>query len=395
MATPKDLTYIRGTKDTADVASIEKVIEVGNQIYMYDPNSNQALRSALRNGKTESTPQHIFYEQLDAPFPHWVEYAGAVESVQAATGIVLKTGHGARVTLGSRIYWTRTEEITRLDAVMSTDTTGAVSRNFGRGTAAASLLKPGDKGLIMTPAFDEGFTTGLGLSNSMTSVTRYTTIISLPVQVTNTENAETARAGNPFKRALKKTIKQGKDMMEGELLFSGYKVDSSSYTHPLTTSEGLANLISTNVYSMQYATRMDLWDVLAEYRGRRFGGSFWCSGPFYAQITEMAINHAVMDMSDTVYGMSIESILTPYGRYELDHVDLFDEDPYLVGNVFIVPNGHITYRPLVGTENLDVRYRPIYRDEVHAKEGELYGEYGWAYGPEEDYLRISGLRFTA
>jgi hypothetical protein len=247
----------------------------------------------------------------------------------------------------------------------------------------------------MMPAFEEAFTTGLGLSNAKTSVTRYTTIISLPVQVGDTENAEIARAGNPFKIALQKTIKQGKDLMEGELIFSGYKVDSSSYAHPMTTSEGLANLISTNVYNAQYLSRMDLWSILAEYRGKRFGGSFWCSGPFYAMITEMALDHATMDMSDKVYGMSIESILTPYGRYELDHVDLFDEDPYLIGNVFIVPNNHITYRPLVGYENLDIKYRPIYRDEIHAKEGELYGQYGWAYGPEEDYLRISGLRFAA
>jgi hypothetical protein len=395
MSTPKDVTYVRGYKDTADTISSEKEIAIGRQIWMYDPNTNQALRSALRSGTTEDTPNHVFYDLHDAPFANWVEYAGAVESTQAATGVVLASGHGARVTTGSRIYWPRIEEVIRLDAAMSTDTTAGVSRNFGRGNASTSLLRPGDKGLIIAPSFEQGFTMGSGLANAMVVKTRYTSIVSWPVQVTDTEDAEIARAGNPFKRALKKAIKQSKDQMEGELLLSGYKVDSSTYTHPLTTSEGLANLIATNVYSVGSISRMDLWDIFAEWSGRRFGGSVWCSSPFYAMATMWAMQHLTIDQSSVVDGMSVEAVLTPYGRFELSLVDLLDQDPYLAGQVFLVPNKHIVYRPLNGYKNLDVKYRPVSRDEIHSKEGEIYGEYGWGYGPEEDFARITGLRFTA
>lgn len=396
MANPSAVTYYRGTKDTADNISSEKPIEIGDKIWKYDPNNNKGLRSALTNGTTLSTPNHIFYSLHDAPFANWVEYAGAVESVQAATGVVLASGHGARVTLGSRIFWTRIEEIMRLDAVVSTDTTGAVSRNFGRGAAATCLLKPGDNGLIIDPSFDQGFTTGLGLSNSKVLKTFYTGILDYPVQVTNTELAEIAYSGNPFDYALAKSIKQVKDHMEGGLMVGGYKVDSSSYTHPLTASEGIENWVSTNVYSASSLSRMDLWDIFAEWSGKRYGGSVWCAGPFYAMVTMWAIQHLVLDQSAKADGMSIDQILTPYGRFELNEVDLLNQDPYLAGRVYMIPHKHIKYRPLVGNGvNLDVRYYPIDRDEVHAKEGEIYGEFGWEFGPEEDFARIDGLQFAA
>lgn len=394
MANPSAVTYYRGTKDTADNITAEKPIAIGSKIWMYDPNTNQALRSALMHGTEESTPNHIFYELQDAPFANWVEYAGAVESSQAVTGIVLASGHGARVTLGSRIFWTRIEELTRLDAVMSTDTTGAVTRNFGRGTAAC-LLKPGDKGLIIAPSFDQGFTTGLGLSNAKVVKTFYTGIVDWPVQVTNTELAEIAYSGNPFKYALKKAIKQSKDQMEAELILSGYKVLPTTYAHPLTTSEGIENWISTNVYSAVSLSRMDLWDILAEWSGRRFGGTIWCAGPFFAMITMWAMQYLQIDQSSKADGMMVDSVLTPYGKFELNQVDLLDQDPYLCGRVYMIPHKHIKYRPLVGYENLDVKYNPISRDEVHAKEGEIYGEYGWGFGPEEDFARIDGLQFSA
>ncbi|GAH15311.1 unnamed protein product, partial [marine sediment metagenome] len=116
MATPSDVTHKRGTRYTSDAISQEKPLDISNKIWMFDPNMNKALGWALINGVKRPVFNHIFGHLEDPPFPNWVEFAGADETSQLATGIVLKTGHGARLTLGSRVYWTRTKEIMRLDA---------------------------------------------------------------------------------------------------------------------------------------------------------------------------------------------------------------------------------------------------------------------------------------
>lgn len=392
---PNAATFYRDTKDTADVISQEKPLKIGNRIWMYDPNKNKALAHVLRTGRTEPTFNHIFGHLEDTPFANWVEYAGADEtSSQAATGLVLTAGHGARVTLGSRIYWVRTKEITRLTVVMSTDTTGAVVRNFGRGTTTDYLLN-GDKGLILPPAFEQGFTMGLGLSNARSYVAFATTEVSYPVQVTNIEEAERARGGNPFEVALAKSWKQSKDQMEGELFFGAKVTDDSTYAHPISASQGLDNFISTNSYTANKISRMDLWDIIAEWNIPEGEGVILCSKHFKSMVTNWSMGKMVMDQEAHKDGMSISSIQTPHGAFPLVVVDLFNEDPYLAGTVFFVPNGHVDYAPLIENTNLDIGYNPVSRDEIHSKEGEIYGVYGWEMFEQEKFAKLSDLRFAA
>ena len=71
------------------------------------------------------------------------------------------------------------------------------------------------------------------------------------------------------------------------------------------------------------------------------------------------------------------------------------QEANLLGDVFFVPKGHIQYRYLQWDGNLDLHYRPIARDEVHAKEGELYGVYGWEFFEEETFAKLEGLDFAA
>ena len=387
-------TFYRATKDTADVISQEKPLKIGNKIWMYDPNKNKALAHVLKTGRTQPTYQHIFGHLEDTPFANWVEFAGADESSQGTTGLVLTAGHGARVTTGSRIYWVRTKEIMRLTAAMSTDTTAAVARNFGRGTAA-SLLLHGDKGLILPPAFEQGFTTGLALSNARSYVSFATTEVSYPVAVTNIEQAERNRGGSPFETALAKSWKQSKDQMEGELFFGAKVDDTSTYSHPISASQGLSNFVSTHTYSANKISRMDLWDIIAEWDVAEGEGVIMCSKQFKAMVTNWGMGKMIMDQDAKKDGMNISRILTPHGEFPLVVVDLFNEDPHLMGTVFFVPNGRVDYAPLIDNISLDIAYNPISRDEVHSKEGEIYGAYGWEFFEEEKFAKLEDLRFAA
>ena len=392
MATPSDVTHKRGTRYTSDAISQEKPLDISNKIWMFDPNKNKGLGWALINGRKRSVFNHIFGHLEDPPFPNWVEYAGADEASQAVTGIALKTGHGARLTLGSRVFWTRTKEIMRLDAVMSTDTTAGVTRNYGRGTSA-DLLQTGDQGLIISPAFQQGFTMGLGLSQGMVYKNFATSEVSWPIQVAYVENVEQSRGGNPFIRALNKSLKAAKDQMEGELFF-GAKRDSTLSSAPITVSEGLDNYISTHSYTASTLSRMDLWDILTEW-GR--DGAIMCSKAFRSLITGWAMSMTQYVQGTKEDGMVIDRIVCPAGTFDLVTIDLFDQDPYLMGTVYFVPKGgHIAYCPLeFGGQSLDIKYNPVSRDEVHAKEGEVYGVYGWEFNEEEAFAKLTGLQLAA
>lgn len=395
MALLNALTFKRGVKDTDDVISQEKPLAIGNKIWMHKPNQNKGLGWMLRHGGRVPTDQHIFGHLEDTPFPNWVTFVGAAEDSQGADTLVLASGHGARVTIGSRIFWPRTEEIIRLTAVMTTDTTGAVDRNHGRGVEATSLLKPGDKGVLLPPNFAQGFSTGLGMTNAMVYKSFATSEVSWPLQIANIEKGERSRGGDPFLRALSKVVDQSKTQMEAEMYLGGKVVDSTGST-PLSASEGLLNLISTHTYSASYLSRMDLWDIIGEWKmENKNGGAIHCSGAFKAMITMWSMGMMVMDQDAKADGMEIDQVKTPYGIFDLVEIDLFDQEPNLQGTALFIPKGQVDFRPFIGYENLDIRYRPISRDEVHAKEGELYGVYGWEIFEEEMFAAIDGMQFAA
>lgn len=394
MALPNALTGVRGVLDTGDRISQEKPLEIGDMIWTHEPNKNKGLAWCLRNGYTEPTKNHIFGHLEDAPYANWVEYAGAIETSQATTGLEFSSGQGERLTTGSRVYFPDIQEVIRIDAAMSNDTTVGVTRNYGRGAAATSLLKPGHKGLIMTPAFQQGFTTGSAFATNKVYKAFATTEMSLPVQVTYVDNAEKTRGGNAFLYNLKKTWSLAKKLMEGEMYFGGY-LNSTLSSVPISTSEGMENQLSTHVYTATSLSRMDLWDIIGEWsQHNKEGGGLHCSGSFRAMVSEWAIGHMTLDQSAKEFGLDIEQILTPFGRYDLVDVDLFGQEANLMGTVFGVPYGQMGYRPLVHHDNLDIKYVPINRDEVHSKEGELYGVFGWQYHEEEMWMTINGLRFA-
>lgn len=394
MTLPSAVTYSRAVRDTADAISQEKELVISDQIYLNDPNENKALSWVLSQGVKEATPNHTFGHLEDAPFANWVEYIGAAESSQGTTGLSIE-GVQARCAEGARLYNPRSQEIIRLTVdPTGANTTGAVARNFGRGTST-DLLLPGDRLLILPPAHYEGFTAGLGLANTKGFKSFSTSIVSYPVRVTGTENAEIARGGNPFLYFLNKAWKQAKDQMEHELFFGGQVNDPTTYTFSMHASEGLQNIISTNVWSVNGVLNWrDLQDILAEWTMfNKAGGAIMCSKWFIHMITDWAWMKVELNQEAKALGLEINSVMTPDGRFDLVEVDVLNQEPTLAGTAFLVPKGGIAYRPLVGYNDRDIKYMPIERDEVDQDEGQIIGEYGWEFFNEEKFGVITGVEF--
>lgn len=395
MALPNAVTYTRQVRDTSDGISQGKPLAISDKIWINDPNENKALGWVMSQGIKESTDEHVFGHLEDAPFPNWVTYVGPDETGSQDTSDLAITGVMARCAAGQRLYNPRSGETMRLTVdPASANVATTVARNFGTGVATSYLLN-GDKLLMLPPAHYEGFTTGLGMTNSRVFKSFNTSIVSYPVRVTDTEYAEKARGGNPFTRALNKSWKQAKDQMEAELIFGSKVADSSTYTQNMHTSEGLLNYISTNVWALNGTmSRSDLWDILAEWTMfNKKGGAIFCSKYFIHMVANWAFTKVTYDQGTKIDGMSIAQVQTPDGIFDLIEVDMFNQEVTLAGTVLFVPSGQVKYRPLVGDLDLDIAYSPISRDEVHQQEGEIYGEYGWEFYQEEMFGVVTGLQF--
>jgi hypothetical protein len=399
MAVPGSMTWIRGVRDTADEISQGKPLEISTDIWMHNPNKHKALSWFMSQSPVDPSTRRTFGHLEDAPNSNWIEYNGADETSQGVTGLVFTAGAGIKCGNGTRVINERDGQILLFTADFASTTTSAgVTRNWGRG-ASTDYLKKGDKLHILPPSFPEGFTTGDGVHNALYYKSFEMGEVSYPVKVTYTEEAEKAYAGKPFERALGKTMDQVQDQMEAEIFLSGSVLDTTTFAHPAGSPEGLENYITTHVYSATKISRMDFFDILTEWQiNNKEGGAIFCSLFFKNMVTKWAMDSANYIIPITgqegpgVYGATIDRVKWTVGTFDLIDVDILNQGEYLAGKVFFCPPRRWSYRPLINAdENRDIRYVPINRDEVHSKEGEIYGVYGYHPKEEEMWARIDGL----
>lgn len=395
MALPADITYMLGMRDTADGTSVSidplQPFEIGKDIYKLNPNKHQLLSWVMTHAKHRPTPVKKFGHLERAPHPNWITYIGADESTQATTNLYFQEAE-KRLTAESRVAVARTGEVIRNDGAVTTNTLAAVTRNVG--TANTPLLRCGDKCAILPPMHMEGFTMGNGVSGNEYYVSFYTSIVDWPVQMTGTAAAEKTIDGSPFARHLGDAWDDCQTQMEAEIFFGGgYNLDSGTYsTHAAT---GLLDLIQTNAFALPgRLTRSDLIDMIGVWtRFNKSGGAIVTSGAVIDLVNSWAYNKVIYNQDLVKEGINVQQFQSTKGLFDLIQCDLFDQEEHLSGTILFLPNDGIDYRPLNGTENREIAYQPVNRDEVDAKEGRIFGEYGYEYFGEERFGIATGIEF--
>lgn len=401
MAKISEIIHAMGIRDTADrldisINSLQPFI-IGRDIYRYNPNQQQLLSWVMSKGRSRKTETHIFGHNEKAPLPNWVTYSGADETSQEVTGLTFTNG-ATRLTQFSRVHVARTGENIYLTAAMSGNDTGAVTRNFG--TSGTPLLRRDDRCKIMFPLKEEAADMGQGLTGGNVWKPFNTSIIENPVQLSGTKAAERHIDGDPFLNALSDTWELTQDQLESCLLL-GAKVEDDSGTHPLHSSEGLLNYITTNVTAMSgYMTRMDMWDLLAEWKlWNKLGGAIVASGQFIQMVNTWAFGKVIYNQDLQKDGIAIAQVVTPAfpNGIDLVEVDLLSQEHHLMGLALMLPNPHkgqgIDYRPLIGNDNRDIAFIPVNRDEKDVTEGKIFGEFGYEFWGEERFKVITGMEF--
>lgn len=401
MALYKDITYLRGTKDTYDAIAQDRPLDISTDISIFDPNTNQGLGYVMGKAGKKVASQRTFGHLEDVAARNWVEYQGANEAAQATDNLVLESGANMLIGLGSRLKNTRTGEIIRLIADMDAATlTQTVTRNFGAGTATA-LLKTGDKLAILPAAMYEGFTTEEGYSHDIVYKSFNMTQTSEPVDVSDVDNATTHRSGNPFNRAFKHAWKRVKDQKEIEMILSGDHLTSAA-AGVVGASQGMDTYVTTNAFTATSISRLDMWDIIGIWKSfyKGPGGAIFCSDVVRAIMCEWAWDKTEITIPVSgqtgkgMVGTTIDRINTPWGRFDLVPIDILGMDSFLAGTVFFVPDpaSHMKHRFLPG---LDLHYHPINQDEIHTKKGEITGVTGWHFRNEEHWAKLSGWNVSS
>ena len=397
MPFPKDITYTMNVRDTADFTALSidpgKPFELGDKIWANKPFEHQFLSYIMANGTTKPTKNHLFGHQEKASFPNWVEYTGATETSQGTSNLEFEDAT-LRLYSGHRLFNPDTEEIMRVTTIGST--AGQVTtteRNYGRGSAADYLTK-GQRLLILPPNFAQGFTVGSGITGGKVYKQFSTSIVDWPVALTRTEASEVQVGGDPFQEQLADQWEAATHQMESELMFGAAKTDNTG-SEPVHVTKGLMDWVQTNVWVADgVLSRMDLFDILMEWdQIAKEGGVIACASQFIWMVSNMANNLVTVRQDESTLGMAISFLKTPKREIPMMEVEALSEHPTLWGWAFLVPKGHVDYRPLNGILDNDVRYEPIKRDEVMRQEGHITGEYGWEYFLEEKFGLIKGIEF--
>lgn len=399
MPFPKDITWKMGVRDTSDYTALSidpaKPFELGNKIWMNKPQRHELLSWVMAGGGgVEPTANHLFGHQERAANPNWVRYIGTTETASQGTSSLGIEDATLRLTAGSRLFNPRTTEVMRVTTIGTTlNQVTTMERNYGRGQSTDYLVN-GDLLLMIPPNFAQGFTVGDGMTGGRVYKQFTTGIVDYPISLTDTEAAEKQIGGDPWTEQLDLKWMQATAQMQSEMLFGAEKQDNTGTT-PVHVTKGLLDWIETNVFVVGGAlTRMDLFDIIMETAMHSKDGFILAtSKPMIYAINNWAGQWIRYEQSTDFDGWRIRMLKTWDDEYPLVEVDCLNEHPDLWGYIFLIPTGNIKYRPLVGNQNLDVKYLPIMRDEVMRKEGHIYGQYGWEYFLEETFGIVKGVRF--
>lgn len=398
MALPKHITQFMGVADTANRTTISidplKPFEIGRDIWRNEPEKHQLLMWMMQTAKYNPTTNSRFGHPEKAAMPGWVQFNGDTETSQDTTDIIFING-GKRLSQYSRIQNPRSGEIILFKADFDSDgyTSGDAHRNFG--SSGTPLLQKGDWCKILAPNKPEGADMGKGPQQLSVYKSFRTGIVDFPVQMTGTQSAENTIEGDPFAVALNESWLMASDQMEASAVLGGAVDDNSTYTYPMHAPVGLMSYIQTNTFVLDgILTRMDFWDMVAEWKKfNKGGGAIAASSEVRQLINTWAFDKVVYDQNVQADGINISRILTPSGEFTLLESDLLGQESNLQGTLLFLPDTGIEYRPLIGAENREVAYRPVNRDEKDLKEGQIFGEYGWQFKGEERFAVATGLEF--
>jgi hypothetical protein len=361
-------TIIEGMRDTLDILSARRVVDIMDKIHLLEPDKTPLtiLLSKLRRS-TAINPEYSWVE--DVLMPKSATANGAHTSTD--TAIALQSGEGSYFRAHDILKDTTSGEIMKVTSVASDTLT--VTRSWGA-TAAASIAD-NDELLLLGNASAEGATRPTIKTTKTTKVLNYTQIFREPFGGTRTEEQSKLYGGSDRAYLRRKHMIDHLSKIERAFWF-GEKAENTSGSAPRRTTGGFQQFVTTNVTALGTGGLTETtWEDFLR-TGFRYGSRTklaFCSALAIQKINEFSTGKLQTVTGDKTYGINMTKYLSGHGT-----VMLINEGHVLEGDTYD------EYAMLVDLDNvgMKVMQNTLLRPNIQANDAD-----GW----EDEYLSEIGF----
>jgi hypothetical protein len=371
-----DLGY--GTSSQAVLAN-RKVIQMKDKIFLLEPSANP-LTLFLQKLNRESVGAFKFemLEDRATPLNDRVNNA----SGHASTITEIDVDNGAYFQVDDIVICQRTGETMKVTSVSSNTVT--LSRTWG--TVAAQALVDNDQLTILGSARSEFATANTSVSTKLTTLSNYTQTFRDPFAVSRRLLKSELYGGNILAYLHRaRMIEHAKDI-EISFLFGEKNVTG---TDPTSTG-GLNEFVSTNSTAFGGAIG-SLEEVFSASEGDfRYGSGkkvMFAGYPVVSNISLLAENSLQTVPPVKTFGISVKSLVTPFGEYMIVPHKLMEGDTWKK-QALIADLSNLGYRYL---KDSDTQLRTnIQAPDADGRKDEILSDVGLFRVLEETHAKWTG-----
>jgi hypothetical protein len=288
-----------------------------------------------------------------------------------------------------QLFNPRTNEVMLVNGDPANATHVTVVRGSAGSTKVALLT--GDVLFVIGTVYAEGTGSGKAIYTGPGKQYNYTQIFKRSVEITESANKETTRTGNKYEDMKEETLRQYSTDTEMAYLFGKRHEDTGANGKPRRWSGGLdTHFIATNRFDAVGTMTKTLWNNWMEQLFA-YGSEerlLLAGRSFIRYIHEMIqANTQYQIANETVYGVKLQRIITPYGDLLLKRHPLFSGSNYLrgYGIALDVPNiKERTFREMTFKEN-------VQDNDADEKKDMFIGEHGLEVNHEKTHAVFENI----
>jgi hypothetical protein len=338
-------TVLAGTRGPENVDPVRVIADVADEIFLYMPSANPLMTLSTKLRKKRTVSQRRFDWFTKDEFPRQIELSAA--SVAADTGLdvtAATAGNSANFYVYRNI---RTGENVRITTGGGTATPTVVR---GVGTVAQDMIA-GDRLVFIGSAFEDGAEKGQFRSVVETLDFNYTQTVRTPYGWTGRQLHTDMYGGTDVATERKwQSIEHAKSL-EKLLFWGGRSTATGAGGHELTTADGIANKIVSNIWNLggTRPTERSFVEFLEQAMKWGKGGNLsgagkkflFASARWTTEIEFFAKDKLRYDPMTEKLGLRVASYDTTHGTVFIVPTHILDEDH--ADHAFLLDLNHIRY----------------------------------------------------
>lgn len=396
------MAQVVGQRTTSHAITTENrlVRNINETIAELEPNIAPLVTLMLKMNKRSKTITPVIEFMEEDYIARYATSAATVGNTTSANTIAVDDGGkfavGDVFNVPKTISSSTAPEIVRVTTINSNTIT--VTRAFAGSTI--DTIGNGAALRLIGSAHEEGGVLPNAKSGSPATLTSYTQIFKRVIDLTNTliASKQYGDGGSERKRLHKKALKEFKEQLNAALLWSkAYQgLTAGENSKPLRSTMGLNSRVTTNVVDAGGVLTPKLFNTFLE-AGCRYGSRekvLLASSRVVQAINAWAINHLNVTTSETVYGVKIQKIMSPFGVEFMLINDWMLEDHVanqgFKGLAYIVDLECVEYKYLEGDgNNRDTKlYEDVVEDGSDRTVDQILAEVGFVIGEEKKHAKL-------